>query len=136
MTLHSWWRGLPTETRVKWIASILLVFAGTEALVLAPFIFDLAALIDAFGILFVLAAGRASVGQSLIGLALQLRRVLGFVRALFCRIDAVADFGANLPVTWHRRCLAVDAFAARVLIGCCVLGSGAVLLWTLAAASA
>src|SRR4051812_13135034 len=50
-----WWKRIPRTTCIRIIAAALLVFAGTEALLLAPQIFEMAVMIDAFGSTFLVA---------------------------------------------------------------------------------
>ncbi len=99
----------------------MLIFAGTEVLVLAPFIFDVAALVDTFGLLFVLAAGGASVRQSLGRLWWPVREGAKGILVAFRGVDAIADFGSKLSAKWQQQYLVVDVFAARMVLGLCVL---------------
>jgi hypothetical protein len=111
--INSWWRGLPQKTRVKLMASVLLVFAGTEVLVLAPYIFDIALMIDVCGFVVVAAALRASVSVSM----MQVRDLVMTVsRPLFLisrAADALADFGFTRFPKWYQHCFLVERFANR-----------------------
>lgn len=113
---RTWWRKLPRNARIQLIASVLLVFAGTEILILAPLYFEIAVMIDAFGSVFVLAALGASIRLSL----LRLRELLwwGVVRparsALHAAI-AFSDFGMKLPSVWLIKVLRADALVGQVL---------------------
>ncbi|HEY8995010.1 MAG TPA: hypothetical protein VIM71_10135 [Lacunisphaera sp.] len=113
--LKSWWRSLPPKTRVKWIASMLLLFTGTEILVLAPAIIELAVLIDAFGLLFVVTAVRASLAASLMHLWTCRRMALQPFQTVFRAADVVADFGHKLPDAWLAGYVAFDVQAARMV---------------------
>jgi len=113
--VSSWWRRLPQKTRVWLIASVLLVFAGTEVLVLAPYILDIAIMIDVGGLVLVLAALRSSVSDTM----MQLRAGLRVVATPFIVVqragEIVADFGLALSERWYFRNLIMDQIATR----CC-----------------
>ena len=111
--VSSWWRSVPQKTRVKLIVMMLLLFAGTEMIVLAPYILDIAVMIDVGGLIFVLAAIRASVSLS----AMQLRESMAMMaKPLFAvsrTVEKVVDFGLDLPPKWYHRWLLVGRIAAR-----------------------
>lgn len=106
-------RGLPQKTRVQLIASVLLVFAGTEVLVLAPYIFDIAVMIDVGGLVVVVAALRSSVSVSIMQLrafgAVITKSLLSVLRAG----ELVADFGSTFSPSWYRHYFLVDRIATR-----------------------
>lgn len=107
------WRGLPQKTRVQLIASVLLVFAGTEVLVLAPYIFDIAVMIDIGGLVVVVAALRSSVSVSI----LQLRAFGTVITKLLGSVlragQLVGDFGATFSPRWYRGYFLVDRISTR-----------------------
>jgi len=71
-----WWRRLPQKTRIRLIAGIFLILAGTEAVVLAPQIFEMAFLIDALGFTFV-------AGAALLSLQIYLAQIRQILSAVF-----------------------------------------------------
>lgn len=103
---------MPQKTRVKLIVMVLLLCAGTEVFVLAPYILDIAVMIDVGGLIFVLAAVQASVSLT----AMQLRDSMAMIaKPLFAvtrRIEKVVDFGMDLPPNWYQRWLLVGRIAA------------------------
>jgi hypothetical protein len=111
--ISSRWHSLPRKTRVKLIAAVLLVFAGTEVLTLAPYIFDIALMIDVCGFVFVIAACRASVSVSM----MELRElVITTARPLFWISevgDKIAEFGFTRFPKWYRHCFLLHRFANR-----------------------
>jgi hypothetical protein len=124
--LSHWWQRLPQKTRVHLIATVLLVFAGTEVLVLAPAILDIAAMIDVFGMAMIVAAIRSSVSVSIA----QLRDLIaGLTRPLFAGFraaDRAADFGLVVLPRWHRQYLLVDTVgtqAAATMIAVCTVAA-------------
>ncbi len=83
---------------MKLIASVLLVLAGTEVVVMAPFAFEVAALIDAFGLIFVVSlAGDWLRSHG----ALFWTRIADLGRAAFRGVDRLANLGSGIPVTWQ-----------------------------------
>jgi hypothetical protein len=92
---------------------VLLLLAGTEVFVLAPYIFDIAVMIDVGGLVFVLAAVQASVSAS----AMQLRGVLTVItKPLFAAstlVEKIVDFGSGLPPKWCQRGLSGGLATAR-----------------------
>lgn len=123
--LKTWWRGLPQNKRVKLIAAVLLLFAGTEVLVMAPFVLDLALLIDTVGVLFVLATAWASFAASMAQIGTRARSMarpaLGFFRAL----HTATGLATETPPFWLPRYWTFDAAATRV---CKVVGPLVVIL--------
>ena len=111
--LNSWWRRLPQKTRVQLIATVLLVLAGTEVLVLAPYVVDIAVMIDVGGLALVLAALRSSLGVSLV----QLHTVLSVVLRpwyLLQRVgESAAGCGLELSEQWYYRFPKLDLIARR-----------------------
>lgn len=77
-----WWRRLPRKTRIRLIAGVLLALLGTEAILLAPWAFEMAFLIDLFGAGFfdVFVLGFVLLWYS---------QAVAFVRALWIRISGV-----------------------------------------------
>ena len=104
---------MPQKTRVKLIVTALLLLAGTEVFVLAPYIFDLAVMIDVGGLVFVLAAVQASLSVS----AMQLREFMTVItKPLFAAstiVEKVVDFGTELPPKWFHRWLSAGLVTAR-----------------------
>ena len=104
---------MPQKTRVKLIVTVLLLLAGTEMFVLAPYIFDLALMIDVGGLVFVLAAVRASVSVS----AIQLRELVAMLtKPLFTAstmVEKVVDLGSELPPRWCHHGLSAGLVSAR-----------------------
>ena len=86
-------------TRFTGVVSALLILAGTEIFVLAPYIIDIAVMIDVGGLVFVTAAIRASV--SLTGM--QLRELATtFARpflAVSRTVERAVDFGFELSAS-------------------------------------
>jgi len=111
--ISSWWRGLPQKTRVRLIASVLLIFAGTELFVLAPAIFDIALMIDVGGLVFVLAALRSSVSVSMLQLRMAMTVVTKPLFAITRSVERVNDFGSVLSAKWHRRYFSVTRMGTR-----------------------
>ena len=66
--LSTWWRCLPKKTRVRLLVCVLVVFVGSEFIVLAPEIFEIAVLIDALGLAFAVTMVSASIQLSLLQL--------------------------------------------------------------------
>ena len=130
--LRSWWSRVPQKTRVRLIASVLLVFAGSEVLVLAPFVVDLALTIDLFGMAMIVALIRSSLSVSVVQLVDAFSAVLRPLAATFRALDAVADFGVIILSRWERQYLVVDAVSTRIGVSFVVLSVG-VGLTTLAA---
>ena len=119
--LKSWWRELPSQKRIRWIATIMLLLAGAEVLVVAPAILELAVLIDAFGVLFVVAAARTYLGTTLLHLWRYAQPIFTPFPVVFRTAEAVVDFGAKLPTSWYERYL-----GARTILGYAALSGTAV----------
>jgi hypothetical protein len=130
--LRMWWRSLPQKTRVQLIASVLLVFAGTEVFVLAPYIFDIALMIDVGGLVVVIAAFRSSVSVSMMQLRALLWAATKPIFAAFRICEAVSDFGSNIAPSWYRRYFIIDRIATRFGAALVLLVVGAVVVKTLA----
>jgi hypothetical protein len=111
--LRIWWRSLSQKTRVQIIASVLLVFAGTEVFVLAPYIFDIAVLIDVGGLVVVIAAFRSSVTVSMMQVHALLSVALKPIVAVSKIGEVLSDFGSNISPNWYRRYFFVDRVATR-----------------------
>jgi hypothetical protein len=111
--VSSWWRSLPQKTRVQVIASLLLVFAGTEIIVLAPYIFDIALMLDVGGLVFVLAALRSSVSGSMMQLRALMTALTKPVFVISRAGDMVSDFGSTFFPRWYRHYFLVDGIATR-----------------------
>jgi hypothetical protein len=117
--LSEWWHRLPQKTRVNLIATLLLVFAGTEVLVLAPAILDIAAMIDVFGMAMIVAAIRSSISVSLSQIRDGFATFAKPLIAAFRAADRTADFGLALFPRWPRQYLVIDALgttAAAMLL--------------------
>ena len=132
---RAWWRKLPQKTRVHLIASVLLVFAGTEIFILAPYFYEIAVMIDVFGSAFVLAAAAASVRMTLLRIRelfwLVVVRPVSWVLRLG---EAACDAGINLPTIWLARLFRADALLARVILaGFATLGAARAAIGLLAA---
>jgi hypothetical protein len=123
--LRAWWRGLPTKTRVKWIAGALLVLAGAEVVVMAPFIFELAVLIDAVGVMFVLAAGWAAMRQTWL---LYWTRLYAITRGVGRLADRIANLGAGIPIEWHLCIMSIGTRIRRIAAGAALVSSALVIL--------
>jgi len=112
---------------VKVIASVLLVFAGTEVFVLAPYIFDIALMIDVGGLVFVLAAMRASVSVSI----MQLRELSTVITKPLLAVlragEMVADFGSALSPRWYHHYFVVDRIVTRCSAALLIVVVGLVL---------
>src|SRR5687768_550920 len=112
---RAWWRKLPKKTRVQVIASVLLVFAGTEILVLAPYVFEIAAMIDLFGLAFVFAAVSSSIRLCLDRIKwLFIQFLIRPATAVFRVIVAISDCGSKVPNDWLLWFLRADSFVGRV----------------------
>lgn len=120
--LSTWWRSYPQKKRVKIIASVLLIFAGSEALILAPVIFDIALMIDIGGLAFVLTVLRASVSASMI----QIRSIAaGFLKPVMLVIkvgEIMSDWGSDFPLKWHRQYFLIDRLTIRFAAAFLVVG--------------
>jgi hypothetical protein len=118
--LRAWWRGLPTKTRVKWISGTLVVLAGAEVAVMAPFIFELAVLVDAVGVMFVLAAGWAAMRQTWL---LYWARLYAIIRGVGRVADRIANLGAGIPIEWHLRMMSIGTRIRRIAPGAALVSS-------------
>lgn len=127
-----WWRSLPQKKRVQLIASVLLVFAGTEVFVLAPYILDIAVMIDVGGLVVVIAAFRSSVSVSMMQLRALLSAVFKPILVVFRFGETISDFGSHIAPNWYRRYYLVDRIVTRSSAALLVLVVGVVLAKTLA----
>jgi hypothetical protein len=111
--LNRWWHRLPQKTRIQLIASVLLVFAGTEVLVLAPYVLDIAAMIDVFGLAMIAAAIKSSFSVSLLQLR-ELAHTTARPLVAASRVaDALADSGMLLLSRWDRHYLVIDRLGTK-----------------------
>lgn len=104
---------MPRKNRVQIIASVLLVFAGTEVFVLAPYLFEIAVLIDIGGLVVVMAALRSSVSVSMMQVHALLSVILKPIVVVSRIGEEVADFGNNISPNWYRRYFFVDRITTR-----------------------
>jgi hypothetical protein len=111
--IRTLWRGLPQKTRVQLIASVLLVFTGTEVLVLAPYIFDIAVMIDLGGLVVVVTALRSSVSVSIMQLRALATVIMKPLRAVLRAGESVAVFGSAFSPSWYRGYFLFDRIATR-----------------------
>jgi hypothetical protein len=132
--VRSWWRSLPQKTRVKLIASVLLVFAGTEVFVLAPYIIDIALMIDVGGLVLVLAALRSSVSVSMMDLRSLMTVITKPFFAVLRACEMVEEFGSVLLAPrWFRHYFLFDRIVTRGAAGLLMVVCGLVLTKTLIA---
>lgn len=120
-TIKSWWSKVPQKRRVQVIAFVLLMFAGSEVLVLAPFMLDLAVTIDLFGMAMVIVLLRSALSASAVE---GLWAVLKPVAAAIDAIDRSADFGVAILSRWEREYLVVDVVCTRVCMAFLALSLG------------
>jgi hypothetical protein len=79
----SWWHGLPRKMRVRIIAFAFLALAGTELLFLAPFIIEMAAMIDLMGLVFIGGAILTSLEIWRSQLAGVCRHIMGYKKFVY-----------------------------------------------------
>lgn len=115
---------MPQKTRVQLIAAALLVLAGTEAFVLAPYILDIALLIDVGGLVVIVAALRSSISVSL----MQLRAFAAtFAKTLFSIYRTgklMRDFGSEFLPRWYPHYFLVDRICTRASVALLALSIG------------
>ena len=118
---------LPQKTRVQLIAAVLLVFTGTEIFVLAPYVFDIALMIDVGGMVIVVAALRSSVSVSMMQLRALVTAVVRPLLAVLKVGEMVGDYGSALSPGWYRTCFFVDRITTRCSAAFLVVSIGLVL---------
>ncbi len=122
--ISAWWRRLPQKTRVHLIASALLVFAGTEIFVLAPYLFDIALIIDVGGLTLVLAALRSSMSASMMQLRALVTAIMKSFGAVMRAGERITDFGSAFFPRWYRHYFLLDRIATRCSAAFLIIGIG------------
>ncbi len=118
---------MPQKTRVQLIAAVLLVFTGTEIFVLAPYVFDIALMIDVGGMVVVVAALRSSVRVSMMQLRALATVIVRPLLAVWKAGERVGDFDGALSPGWYRTYFFVDRIATRCSAALIVVSIGLVL---------
>lgn len=122
--LRTWWTRLPRKTRIQLIASVLMLFTGTEIFVLAPYVFEIAVMIDVFGAVLIYSA-LATYFQVWRGrfewfFCVSIVRPLSSLQRQIALLDVAIS---RVPDGWFIRYFAVEAFIARsALCFCALLG--------------
>ena len=118
--IRSGWRRLPQKKRVQIIASILLIFAGTETLFLAPYIFDLALMIDVGGLVVVFSMLRSSLVDSLFQIRAFISVITKPLLMVMKAVGVVPDRGPGLSPRWYHKYFllerAVTRFSAALIV--------------------
>ena len=118
--IRTWWRRLPQKKRVQIIASLLLIFAGTETLFLAPYIFDIALMIDVGGLVVVFSMLRSSLVDSLFQIRVLISVIAKPLLTVMKAIEVVTDFGFVFSPRWYHKYFllerAVTRLSAAVLV--------------------
>lgn len=117
--LSTWWRSYPQKKRVKIIASVLLIFAGSEAIILAPVLFDIALMIDIGGMAFVLTAIRSSVSVSMMQARSFAMTLVKPIMMVFRAGEIIEnwDFGLSPKHYWLMNRIVTRSAAASLIIG-------------------
>lgn len=128
--LSGWWRRYPQKKRVKIIAAVLIIFAGSEAIILAPIMFDIALMIDIGGMAFVFAAIRSSVRVSMMQLRSLARSILKPIRVIFRVGETMADWGSNLYPRWWKPYGIMNEIMTKSAAAILIVGIGLLLTKT------
>jgi hypothetical protein len=111
--IRTGWRRLPQKKRVQIIASVLLIFAGTETLFLAPYVFDLALMIDVGGLVVVFSMLQSSLVDSLLQIRVFIFAITRPLLTVMKAIEVVTDFGFVFSPRWYHKYFLMERVVTR-----------------------